>query len=115
MSIMNRNAAAAISVALSLFVAACDSGPSKAEAEKVIRQAVEKEFAAAGMATMGLAKAKLVSLEIGEIKKSDRKDIWLVKVKAKTEASAFGQKMAEENEDELKLRKGEDGKFVLVE
>lgn len=108
--------AATLAVLMAVSVAACDSGPSKDVAEQVIRKEVEQTFAAAGMATMGMAKAKLVSLEILSIKGSKTMDgVWDVEVKAKTETSAFGQKVVEENQDVLRLRKTSDGKFVVIE
>lgn len=107
--------AATLAVLMAVSVAACDSGPSKDVAEQVIRTAIENEFAAAGMATFGTAKMKLISLEIGEIRKTDAADIWMVTAKTKFEASAYGQKLAEESEDPIKLRKTSDGKFVVIE
>lgn len=95
--------AVAVAILMGISVAACDSGPSKADAEKAFKAAVEQQ---AGALAMTGAKLKLDAFSVDSIKATKGAEgVYTVKYTAKTTGTAFGQTMSDASTDEFQMKK----------
>lgn len=100
---MKKIGAVAVAIMMAVSVAACDSGPSKSEAEKAFKAAFEQQ--AAGLAMAG-AKIKVEAFSVDSIKAvKGAEGVYAVKFTAKTTGTAFGQTSSDATADEFQMKK----------